>query len=112
MHRKLGIVTGLGAVVIAFFGIADGSDENALARLHDQHTIVVGDFVNRTKDEGLHDSLEPAFRAALEESPWLNTLSDVGFAAALKRIGRGTAMTDDLARIVCQQVDGAGYVTG
>jgi tetratricopeptide (TPR) repeat protein len=95
-------------------GVARGWAQNPPALLAYQDTILVGDFVNHTGDSSFHDSLRQALRAALDESPWLNVLSDVGFAAALKKIGKtaDTAITDDVARAAGRQVEGAGYVTG
>jgi len=114
MHRKSWLVIGVGATVAAFGAVAGGWAQTKSAGVHEQDTIVVGDFVNRTKDESLHGALRQALRAALDESPWLNALSDVGFAAALKKVGQttDTAGTDNVARAVCQQVRGVAYLSG
>jgi eukaryotic-like serine/threonine-protein kinase len=103
------------AILSLNVAFAEGSAQaTAPAPLRYQDLIVVGDVINISGDESLHASLRQALYVALDESPWLNTMSQVGFAAALKKMGRSPdiEITDDLSRAVCQQIHGAGYVTG
>ena len=71
--------------------------------LTDKDTIVVGDFDNKTGDAVFDDTLKTALTVALNQSPFLNVLSDNKVAATLKLMTRpvDTRLTPDVARELC-----------
>jgi len=82
--------------------------------LSDKDTVVLGDFSNSTGDPVFDDTLKTALSVALNQSPFLNVLSDNKVAAALKMMKRprGTPLTPDVAREVCQRADSKAYIAG
>jgi eukaryotic-like serine/threonine-protein kinase len=82
--------------------------------LTDKDTIVLADFSNTTGDPVFDDTLKTALGVSLNQSPFLNVLSDNKVGATLKRMTRppDTRLTPDVAREVCQRADSKAYVTG
>jgi eukaryotic-like serine/threonine-protein kinase len=82
--------------------------------LTDRDTIVVADFDNRTGDAVFDDTLKTALTIALNQSPFLNVLSDNKAAATLKMMTRpvNTRLTPDVARELCIRADSTAYVAG
>ncbi|HEY1964101.1 MAG TPA: serine/threonine-protein kinase, partial [Acidobacteriaceae bacterium] len=74
--------------------------------LTDKDTIVVGDFANSTGDAVFDDTLKTALTVALNQSPFLNVLSENKVAATLKLMTRpaNTRLTPEVARELCQRV--------
>ena len=83
-------------------------------RLTDKDTIVLSDFTNKTGDPVFDDTLKQALAVALRESPFLSVLSDDQVAGTLRLMERpaGTAMTEEVAREVCQRAGSRAYLTG
>jgi len=84
------------------------------ARLTSKDRIVVGDFANSTGDPVFDDTLRLALRTSLQQSPFLNILSDRRVSGALASMTRpaDTRLTPEIAREVCQRAQGKAYVTG
>ena len=82
--------------------------------LTDKDTIVVGDFDNKTGDAVFDDTLKTALTVALNQSPFLNVLSDNKVAATLKLMTRpvNTKLTPDVARELCMRADSTAYIAG
>jgi eukaryotic-like serine/threonine-protein kinase len=83
-------------------------------RLTDRDTIVLADFANSTGDSIFDDTLKTALSVALNQSPFLNVLSDDKVAGTLQQMTRppGTKLTPQLAREVCQRVGSKAYIAG
>jgi tetratricopeptide (TPR) repeat protein len=83
-------------------------------KLTDKDTIVIADFANRTGDAVFDDTLKTALTVALNQSPFLNVLSDDKVAKTLKLMARpvNTKLTADVVREVCQRAGSEAYVTG
>ena len=83
-------------------------------RLTDRDTIVLADFSNSTGDAIFDDTLKTALSVALNQSPFLNVLSDDKVAGTLQQMTRppGTKLTPELAREVCQRVGSKAYIAG
>jgi len=83
-------------------------------RLTDKDTIVVADFANSTGDAVFDDTLKTALTVALNESPFLNVLSDNKVAATLKlmTLPAGTKLTPEVARELCQRAGSTAYIAG
>jgi serine/threonine protein kinase/tetratricopeptide (TPR) repeat protein len=82
--------------------------------LTDKDTIVLADFDNGTGDPVFDDTLKTALSVSLNQSPFLNVLSENKVAAALKRMTRppDTKLTPDIARELCQRTRSKAYIAG
>jgi serine/threonine protein kinase/tetratricopeptide (TPR) repeat protein len=115
--RKLWKVLLPAAVVLVAFAIAGMfyfHSHKAGDRLTDKDTIVLGDFDNSTGDPVFDDTLKTALSVALNQSPFLNVLSDaqVGKTLKLMTLSRNTKLTPDVARELCQRAGSKAYVDG
>ena len=83
-------------------------------RLTDKDTIVLADFANSTGDAVFDDTLKTALGVSLNQSPFLNVLSENKVAATLKLMSRpaDTKLTPDVARELCQRADSKAYLAG
>jgi serine/threonine protein kinase/tetratricopeptide (TPR) repeat protein len=83
-------------------------------KLTAKDTVVLADFSNSTGDPVFDESLKAALRVALNQSPFLNVLSESKVAATMKLMTRpsGTALTPELARELCQRTGSKAYITG
>jgi hypothetical protein len=84
------------------------------AKLSERDTIVLTDFVNTTGDSVFDGALCQGLASQLEQSPFLNLLSDEKIAQtlALMAQSRDTRLTTDLARQVCQRTASAATIEG
>ena len=82
--------------------------------LTDKDTIVVADFDNKTGDAVFDDTLKTALTVALNQSPFLNVLSDNKVTATLKLMTRpvNTKLTPEVARELCQRANSKAYIAG
>ncbi len=82
--------------------------------LTEKDTIVLADFVNSTGDAVFDDALKTALSVSLNQSPFLNVLSDNKVAATLKLMAhpRDTKLTPDVARELCQRAGSKAYLAG
>jgi tetratricopeptide (TPR) repeat protein len=82
--------------------------------LTEQDTIVLSDFANSTGDAIFDDTLKTALNVSLQQSPFLNVVSD-GKARKIMRqmaVPAGTKLTPDLALKVCQRAGSKAYIAG
>jgi tetratricopeptide (TPR) repeat protein len=107
------------AIAIVVVGLAVGSwlylARRAQAHmLTEKDTIVLADFANTTGDAVFDDTLKTALSVSLNQSPFLNVLSDNKVAATLKLMTRprDTKLTPDVARELCQRADSKAYLAG
>ena len=63
------------------------------ARLGDKDTIVIADFVNTTGDTVFDGTLKQALAIQLEQSPFLNVLSDRRVSSTLKMMNQAPRLT-------------------
>ena len=82
--------------------------------LTDKDTIILGDFANNTGDPVFDDTLKTALSVSLNQSPFLNVLSDSKVSATLKLMTRprDTRLTPEVAREVCQRAGSRAYLAG
>jgi tetratricopeptide (TPR) repeat protein len=82
--------------------------------LTERDTIVVADFANRTGDAVWDDTLKQGLRVDLEQSPYLNILSDEKVAQVLRYMGQSddTRVTKTIAREVCQRAGSKAILLG
>jgi len=82
--------------------------------LTEKDTLILADFLNSTGDPGFDDALKYGLRAQLEQSPFLNLLSDQQVSEELRFMARqpGERLTADLARDLCQRLGSKAVLTG
>ncbi|HWZ83692.1 MAG TPA: serine/threonine-protein kinase [Terriglobales bacterium] len=87
---------------------------SGIAKLTDKDTIVLADFDNKTGDTAFDDTLKQALAAELNQSPFLNILSDQKVADTLKMMGRQPTerLTKDVTREICQRAASTAMLTG
>jgi DNA-binding winged helix-turn-helix (wHTH) protein/tetratricopeptide (TPR) repeat protein len=77
-------------------------------------TIVLADFSNSTGDPVFDDALKQALSVQLEQSPFLNIVSQARVHDTLRLMKRSADahLTPDVGRDVCQRVGGKALVSG
>src|SRR6202158_1911973 len=83
-------------------------------RLTEKDTIVLADFANSTGDPVFDDALKQGLRVQLEQSPFLNIVSDQRVNEELQLMGRpkNERLSPDLGREVCQRIASKAILTG
>src|SRR6202453_705121 len=83
-------------------------------KLPEKDTIVLGDFDNKTGDQGFDGTLRQGRSAQLEQSPFLNLLSDSRIAQTLSLMTqpKDSRLSPELAREVCQRTASAAELNG
>jgi tetratricopeptide (TPR) repeat protein len=83
-------------------------------KLTEKDTIVLADFTNTTGDPVFDGTLRQGLSSQLEQSPFLNLLSDDRIAETLSLMtrGRDAHLTDELAREVCQRTASGATIEG
>ena len=83
-------------------------------RLTDKDTIVIADFANSTGDAVFDDTLKTALTVALNQSPFLNVISENKVAATLKLMTRpaDTKLTPEVTRELCERAGSKAYISG
>jgi serine/threonine protein kinase/tetratricopeptide (TPR) repeat protein len=82
--------------------------------LNEKDTIVVADFNNTTGEAVFDAALKQALTVDLEQSPFLNVLSDQKVNEQLRFMGHSTdtRLTEDIARQVCQRTGSKALLLG
>jgi len=82
--------------------------------LSNKDTIVLTDFSNSTNDPVFDDTLKTGLSVALNQSPFLNVLSENTVADTLQQMTRapGAKLTPELAREVCLRTGSKAYIAG
>jgi tetratricopeptide (TPR) repeat protein/predicted Ser/Thr protein kinase len=82
--------------------------------LTDKDTIVLADFTNTTGDSVFDDTLKQGLAVQLEQSPFLDLVSERKVNETLRLMGRpaGDRLTPELAREVCQRRGSRAILTG
>jgi tetratricopeptide (TPR) repeat protein/predicted Ser/Thr protein kinase len=86
----------------------------AMARLTDKDTIVLSDFDNKTGDSVFDDTLKQGLSVQLEQSPFLDLVSERKVNETLKLMGRpsGDRLTPEVTREVCERTGSKAMLTG
>jgi len=84
------------------------------APLTDKDTIVLAEIVNSTGDPVFDDALRQGLSSQLEQSPFLNLLSDERIAATMPLMAqpKDSRLTHELAREVCMRTASAAVMEG
>jgi len=83
-------------------------------RLSEKDTIAIADFANTTGDPVFDSTLKEALTVDLEQSPFLNVLSDRKLDETLKLMGKSSSqrITRDIGREICMRTNGKALLTG
>ncbi len=108
------IVSALLVAALIAGGLYYRSRQHAAHVLTDKDTIVLADFANSTGDAVFDDTLKTALSVSLNQSPFLNVLSENKIAATLKLMSRpaGTKLTPEVTRELCQRAGSKVYLAG
>jgi eukaryotic-like serine/threonine-protein kinase len=84
------------------------------AKLGERDTVVLTDFENKTQDSVFDDTLRQALTVKLEQSPFLNILSERKTEQTLRLMGLQVdqPITSQIARELCQRVGGKVTLAG
>ncbi len=105
----------LGAAIAALAVVAGGYLYlRRVPKLTDKDTVVLADFVNSTGDPVFDGTLRQGLSSQLEQSPFLNLLSDRRIAQTLSLMTqpKDAPLTHDLAHEVCQRTASAAVLDG
>ena len=82
--------------------------------LTEKDTIVVSDFTNTTGEAVFDDTLKQALTTQLEQSPFLNILSEQRASETLRLMGRSPSerLNPDVAREVCERTQCKAMLAG
>ncbi|MGD1079791.1 MAG: winged helix-turn-helix domain-containing protein [Candidatus Sulfotelmatobacter sp.] len=113
-------ILGKAAVVVAVLIVAGLIASNVYRRfrpaerLTEKDTVLLVDFFNTTGDPVFDDTLKRALSISLNQSPFLNVLSENKVIATSRMMGRpeGKPLTPDLASELCQRAGGKAYIAG
>jgi len=101
-------------VLIAAAGASYFLMHKPASRLTEKDTVVLADFTNTTGDSVFDGTLRQGLSAQLEQSPFLNLLSDQRIAQALTLMSqpKDARVTQELGREVCQRTASAASIEG
>ncbi len=113
-HRDAGVAVGALLALVSAVAIGGFFYWRRAPALTDKDTIVLADFANSTGDAIFDDTLKTALSVALNQSPFLNVLSDGNVAKTLKLMTRpaGTKLTPEVARELCLRAGSKAYLAG
>ena len=108
------IIAPVAALVLVGIAVGVYWKMRPTVKLSDRDTIVLADFTNSTQDTVFDDTLKQALAIQLEQSPFLNVLSDSKVNATLKMMNRPPSekITRDVAKEVCQRSNSKAMLTG
>lgn len=102
------------AVVAALAGATAFLHFRRGSALTEKDTIVLADFDNHTGDPVFDDTLKQALATDLQQSPFLNILSDSQVRRTLQLMGRsaGERVNEAMGREICQRVGSKAVLSG
>ncbi len=83
-------------------------------QLTEKDTVVLADFINTTGDSVFDDALKQALSVDLEQSPFLNVLSDRRMGETLRLMGRqpNEGVTREVAQEICLRTGSKALLAG
>ena len=113
-RAKLASYAAVAVVLVALIAAGLYYHSHRAQPLTNRDTVVLGDFTNETGDPVFDDTLKTALNVSLNQSPFLNVLSDSNIAKTLKLMTRpaDTRLTPDVAREICQRTGSKAYIAG
>jgi eukaryotic-like serine/threonine-protein kinase len=110
---KLGISIAA-VVIVALFAGGLYYRSHRAKPLTERDTVVLSDFINTTGDSVFDGTLRQGLSAQLEQSPFLNLLSDQQIAKTLALMAqpKDARLTSELARDICQRTASTATIEG
>ncbi len=107
-------VLAAGVMAVLLLGIYFYRQQRSFPRLTDKDTVLLADFTNNTGDPVWDETLKQWLRVELEQSPYLNIVSDENVNQLLRYAGRSTneRLNPDLARDLCQRAGSKAMLLG
>ena len=108
------VVSAAVALVAAGLYFSYYSRSHQTQALSEKDTVILADFTNTTGDSVFDGTLRQGLSAQLEQSPFLNLLSDQNIAKTLALMSqpKDARLTSELARDVCQRTASAATIEG
>jgi eukaryotic-like serine/threonine-protein kinase len=102
------------ALVIAALAASSYFYLHRTPKLTDKDTIVLADFDNKTGDSVFDDTLKQGLSVQLEQSPFLELISERRVNETLKLMGRpaGDRLTPEVTREVCERTGSKAMLMG
>ncbi len=112
--RRWRIILPIAMVLLAAAAIGGYFYLHRVPALTERDSVVVADFANTTGDPVFDGTLRQGLAVQLEQSPYLNILSDQQIAQALRYMNQPstTRLTDDIARQVCERTSSTATLNG
>ncbi len=113
---KIWLVGAVAGVVIAILAVGPVWQQRSrrVFALAPSDTIVIADFTNSTGDPVFDDALKQALTVQLEQSPFLNLISQEKMQDTLRLMGRlpYERLTPEVGRELCQRAGSKALLTG
>jgi tetratricopeptide (TPR) repeat protein len=108
------IVIPFAAVLVALIVVGLYWRTHRSAKFTEKDGIVLADFTNTTGDSVFDGTLRQGLAVQLEQSPYLNLISERQIAQTLKQMERppDARLTNELAREVCQRGNATATING
>jgi serine/threonine protein kinase/tetratricopeptide (TPR) repeat protein len=112
--RKILIATAAVGVVVVLIGGGLYFHSQQAKPLTEKDSVVLADFTNTTGDTVFDGTLRQGLASQLEQSPFLNLLSDQRVAQTLELMAqpKDARLSSELAREVCQRTASAATIDG
>src|SRR5438309_1696925 len=109
-----GAAAGFVILVLALLGFYYYRSHRASNKLSEKDLVVLADFANSTGDTVFDGALKQALAVQLEQSPFLNILSERKMNETLRLMSHpsGEKVTEDLAREVCLRTGSKAVLSG
>jgi tetratricopeptide (TPR) repeat protein len=107
-------LTAVAAICVAVIAAGVYWRSHRPPKLTDKDTIVIGDFDNKTEEAVFDDTLKRILTLQLEQSPFLELLSERNVNNTLKDMGRhaGDRLTPEVTRQVCLATSSRAMLIG
>jgi len=114
LRKRYGLLLAAVVLVAACSGVYFSLHGRQSHRLTARDTIVLADFANTSGDPAFDGTLRQGLSAQLEQSPFLNLLSDTRIAQTLALMAQpaDARLTSKLSREVCQRTASAASIEG
>ena len=112
--RRWFAIASLTAIVVAISVAGIYPRLHRTAALTEKDTIVLADFTNTTGDSVLDDTLRQGLAVQLEQSPFLNLISDERIQRTLSLMGQpsNARLTPTIAHDLCRRTNSAAVIDG
>jgi serine/threonine protein kinase/tetratricopeptide (TPR) repeat protein len=112
--RRWMLVLGLVTLVVASIGTYVRLRARPSTLFRERDTIVLSDFNNATGEPIFDETLKQGLRVQMEQSPFVNVLSDQKTSRELRYMGRApdSPLSKDVAREVCLRTGGKVMLSG